>query len=1556
MDKSSARAPAADEASTLKPRPAHPPTRPPTKSAAPRLSTGTRPTTTAATPTTARPATTSSLSKPPARPPTTSTVRTARTTPSTTVPAHQKRQSASSIDEKPSGDEKSKDGISARPKRMSLAASTTSERTPAVSARRTTLQPSTTRQSTTSPTGVRKAPSTPSTTRTLTSSRTKPLASSVSRNIGAGAGTVGEKKRLSTIPASPAIKSDLEHDSGDNKENLHSDVEKKPPTRPALGTRKSTRSVLIEQQIREFELVNSMLQQAIAADGVDDQEQQSINEEAATSIAKLKADLAKVRQFERDNGRLPTETELDDVPEIAAVDSFIQDGGQDESKALNLQHELTEKQAEVESLHSELLSLRQKLEEFSKSAKDEASRVQAATEAIRTEHVSKIDELSALQEQKLKEMSTEHQNELEGLHAQQKSELVELKEQLAQQVAERQSEATRLESELESLRSTTLKEQSEKDAEIETLKLDLKAKTVEVETASNTVPPPSPSPDHAQKLTEAQEALEAAQTRHLAAKDNAKTKIAKMQEEFEAKLSTLNTQHEGQLNDLKAKLDKAELDVATKAAQIAKQSDDNTKINGEVSRQGQVIESLKSQVLAFQQSKREELDTQSVIISQLESEIESVKQENTSAAEAASAFLAKTEREHSEKIGALQQQLNHVQEELKNATASHLTQVDESVRNAQAELSSALDELKASKSSHQSELQALKAELQKASDDAVSVASKHQEAISTLQAQLGDAKAALQEATTKSQTLTTERTNESTKAQEDIKALHVQLEAVNAALSETVSKHESLSKTHESEASSVQEELASLKAKHAEETQQLEESLQATKKEVASAKALHASQIRQLEEQMQATLKDLDSLEAGNVEAVQRAKVEASEYHQRALGEAEQAHIQRVRELEQQLNDAKSEESSAAQKLEDERKQTLKDHEQALEDLKRSNDESLAALEAQLKSAKDSAEAATAAHAEQLKLLEEDVTSRHAAMIESLKTEHTKILESIQNENKLAQESALESLTASLDKEKKTQESQALSLQADLENTRFQLQTLKGMFQSIEEEGKEKDKEHEEAIEKLQDELSMSVRKLAEQSSRVMDLQIQHDDALASFRTKLESKSQEEIETAKFEHTKALDELQTTLEKSHKQVIDRLQAEHSSTLEAAQSSTKAQIAELQRKAKEEHDEHMDEIMKTLENQWKSQVDQLEAQCAAANARLVSVTSEHDSALQQVDTEHQAALKRLELELQQAHEAAAVPKDNTDLESLKAQLAEALDQIKVAERNHAEAMAAAYVKHESALTSMKQELKAAQEVAEQRRDAAEFEELNAKFVEAQKALETLHKESERIAHETRVANDTKLEQLLIELEESKEAAKHGPDPAELDAANVGLQDARNTIASLQANLEGALQEVETQRSRAEIAQQEIQQLKHQSDAASLPSPKPRRTSRSPRRKSMNPLSPTGQKKGLESSKWATAEELATASPQTPASPSSGLRGGASDQDALDEVGADGPETEEKPSKHNVAGQLAGIQEQIRQLDEISGDFLVEHQKMARTLSRVDDQTQSSVTVEVESEDS
>lgn len=91
---------------------------------------------------------------------------------------------------------------------------------------------------------------------------TRPTASST----GGVAKAETNKKRLSTIPASPAPR---------NPDNNALDTSIAPATskatRPALHNRKSTMSVTVEQRLREIDLVHQMLRVA-AQDGDDDDE------------------------------------------------------------------------------------------------------------------------------------------------------------------------------------------------------------------------------------------------------------------------------------------------------------------------------------------------------------------------------------------------------------------------------------------------------------------------------------------------------------------------------------------------------------------------------------------------------------------------------------------------------------------------------------------------------------------------------------------------------------------------------------------------------------------------------------------------------------------------------------------------------------------------------------------------------------------------------------------------------------------------------------------------------------------------------------------------------------------------------------------------------------------------------------------------------------------------------------------------------------------------------------------------------------------------------------
>ena len=844
---------------------------------------------------------------------------------------------------------------------------------------------------------------------------------------------------------------------------------------------------------------------------------------------------------------------------------------------------------------------------------------------------------------------------------------------------------------------------------------------------------------------------------------------------------------------------------------------------------------------------------------------------------------------------------------------------------------------------------------------------------------------------------------------------------------------------------------------------------------------------------MNASLKDLGLIEAGHLEQLGQVKSEAAESQQKAVEAANQTHSDRIRDLEQKLHAAEADaaelRSSHATKLENLESQRTSDHEGALHALRESHAAALSDLEDQLKLSDDSMETVRTEHAEQLIELEDQLSSHHAQTIDSLKMEHAKQLENLESKMKSGHDEALEQLRSSLAEEKRQLESQARSLQQELQGARTQAQMMKSILQDTEKDSREKEEKLTEEVEKLRSDMSTSVMKLA----RMSDIQFQHDQ-LAAVKDALEVKSQEDLEALRRGHEKALSDLQSGLTEQHRQVVETLRDEHTKSIESSHAANQSKHEELQRKMKEDHDNQLDEIMKTLEGQWRSQVDQLEEQNAAASLRLSTAETDREKALQILEAEQDAAFSKMLAELQEVREAAEAGQSSAELDQLRAQLAQSqeqakeldkmhsealhqmesilatvkqelteareaaaqqqkqveeleqkhgessnsalqerdsasatlqkeladaehslaqlktpmkeleqqhnetldsafkqreialasiqqelqgakeaaaehveqskeleqqhsralaaiqqelqtskeatvkqLEQSKELEKQHSRALDAAVEGRESALASMKQQLAAVREAS---LDHSRLDELNQKYLDAQNELAALQKEHDQAIHEAKRESNLQLEKVLTELNDAKQAAESVPTSKEADTIHAGLVEAKKTIISLESELEGALLEIETQRNLADSAQKELEQLKAQ--AISLSSPKRRRKSRSPRRKSMNPLSPATTKPGLESSKWASPTEVVPA-----------LRGGSGDEDntTADPEGAPVPVVNGKP--RNITGQLAGIHEQIKQLDEMSEHFLEDHQKMASILSRVDDQTQTA-TVEVEEE--
>lgn len=249
------------------------------------------------------------LSKPPTRPLPSSASR--RTAPGVAVgtasnSAHKKRASISSVDSKRKGDESAtEDTVKAstnllenRPLKTDLkktSLSSTSHRTSLSSSSSMGKTAASARQNTDSPTKTALRPTTNSLRPNLASSSsqgTRPIASST-RGVSSASAFELRKKRLSTIPASPAPRRPKSVSSGPP-------LSTQTPTasaRPHLGTRKSTMSISLEQSLREMEVVHTMLQVAMAEDGDStDEAKEEYGKKVDESLAAIRTKLEEARR------------------------------------------------------------------------------------------------------------------------------------------------------------------------------------------------------------------------------------------------------------------------------------------------------------------------------------------------------------------------------------------------------------------------------------------------------------------------------------------------------------------------------------------------------------------------------------------------------------------------------------------------------------------------------------------------------------------------------------------------------------------------------------------------------------------------------------------------------------------------------------------------------------------------------------------------------------------------------------------------------------------------------------------------------------------------------------------------------------------------------------------------------------------------------------------------------------------------------------------------------------------------------------------------------------
>jgi hypothetical protein len=368
--------------------------------------------------------------------------------------------------------------------------------------------------------------------------------------------------------------------------------------------------------------------------------------------------------------------------------------------------------------------------------------------------------------------------------------------------------------------------------------------------------------------------------------------------------------------------------------------------------------------------------------------------------------------------------------------------------------------------------------------------------------------------------------------------------------------------------------------------------------------------------------------------------------------------------------------------------------------------------------------------------------------------------------------------------------------------------------------------------------------------------------------------------------------------------LHTLQNEHSKDLASVESNHQSFIADLESRLDASHRAKVAEIRKT----HTAQVAQLEADAASALASLSEIEASNAEAVRlardELSPETAEQIRGLEQNLRSAKEdAEAKTMQIHSLQSLKGILAQLEEEGKQAEQDHEEERNGWENERGSMVLKMS-ELQA--RMADTERDYAQRlsdarlkneQEWQSKVDDLEKRLSAAHDDKSKATSELedRLRG---LERELVAVSEKVATAANVPTPAATTAEPLASPTTSATPAAV---------------------------------AAPLPNQdKSRKAS------------------GLGASRWASKEDNSSPStPRTPPSPSARALPAAIEATPVSTTSAahdEAPQSQQqqsaptKPSKPNVAGSLKGIEEQIRQLDALSEEFLEEHEKMAGMLSR------------------
>lgn len=384
--------------------------------------------------------------------------------------------------------------------------------------------------------------------------------------------------RPTIIPASTANKQKVksEYEKENDQESAPENPRGKGLTRPPLVTRQSTRSAAIQQRIREYELVNEMLQAAMAAeDAGDETETENLTTEVEEAITHLKTNL-----------EVPGEASTAEKPTILI--------GSTESTSI-LEGQLQESKVTIEKLGHEVEELR----------------TQVAAAKIPVDwpgsSESTIESTSAAHTAEMKEIKKQHELEIASLR--QKLQVLELSEQERAEQAALFSNHSKAVEALQNDLALERKAMKESADKVSLLVHEIEDRKAEIATAN------AKAEQHVKNIQAYQVQL-ASKDRELQGQGvvirNLEEEVTALQQAKSAEAETLKqsftkrvVELEEHIATLKSAADRSSEESAVSNAHVQEKMICQEK---EISRLGQVIERLQDEIQKVHETKSNELD------------------------------------------------------------------------------------------------------------------------------------------------------------------------------------------------------------------------------------------------------------------------------------------------------------------------------------------------------------------------------------------------------------------------------------------------------------------------------------------------------------------------------------------------------------------------------------------------------------------------------------------------------------------------------------------------------------------------------------------------------------------------------------------------------------------------------------------------------------------------------------------------------------------------------------------------------------------------------------